>query len=284
MPNQYNYRSDVTTRTDPRYIASRIISVTDTGVLDDYLPASFGFETFDALEIHFYTIPDNILVLSTSLDVENAADVLKSHVVSYDDGSFRNYIRIDFTKLFEINDLIVIPGDYRMVINFFSDEVGTYTNRNLYISEISDSRTELQLNFFPQTDPEVAAQYQDDLREFVEPSFDRVTAIGVAEKIFASGVRLDDPDEGITYENILPYIIDDESLRRIESLGPSVAEKFREDVEQFFTILYETIREEIVIISDRRLQENEYKELIVQVIQRRIPELRALVGNRIYVE
>ena len=290
MPNQYNFRSDVTNTTDARYQASRIVQFPEEGVLLEQLPASFGYETFDNIEIHFYTVPANNLILSTVIGIDVEDDILKSHVVSYEDGSFKNYIRIDFTKLFETNNLILISGDYRVVMNFFSDEIGSYDDRKMYIQEVSSDGTEVQLAFFPPNDDVAKRDNDDELREFVEPSFDRPTAVGVDEKIFASGVRLNDSSEGLTYENVSTNIETpaanqtiENTLDRIARLGQPVVAEFEKDIEDFLLILYESIKQQIIIRGDRRIQENEFQEFIETAIANELPKLQKLVENRIIV-
>lgn len=290
MPNQFNFRSDVTTRTDPTYLASRIVRIRDEGVLYEQIPASFGFETFDVIEIHFYTIPDNQLALSTIIDVENVEDILKSHIVQYGDDSFKNYLRIDFTKLFELNNVLLVPGDYRMILNFFSDEIGDYSNRKLYVQNISDSRTELQLAFQPTNDLNEITQNENELKEFVTPSFDKPTAVGVGEKIFASGVRLQDSTEGITYENMVQNIDVTElnqtfenTIARINKLGPQVVQDFQSNIEDFLVSLFKTVKEEIIIKGDRRIQEDEFQEFINTALEIKIKELQQKYQNKILI-
>ena len=181
MPNQENFRSDVTTVTEPRFLASRIVRVPDELILLEELAASFGFDIDDNVEIHFYTVPDNILTLSTVIRIRDT--ILKSHVVKYQDDTLKNYIRIDFTKLFLDKNLVLLPGDYRVVMNFFSDEIGKYDNRILSVSQISPSRTEVELIFNNTTDEVVREQNLIALKEFVEVGLNKPDAAGLAQKI-----------------------------------------------------------------------------------------------------
>jgi hypothetical protein len=71
MPNQRNFRSDITTVTEPRFTASRIVKSYDEGVLLEELPASFGFNELDNIEVHFYTLSSNSLVLSTVINLQD---------------------------------------------------------------------------------------------------------------------------------------------------------------------------------------------------------------------
>jgi hypothetical protein len=292
MPNQNNFRSDVVTISDPRFIASRIVSFPEEEILYESIPASFGYDIFDNIEIHFYSVPNNNLLLSTLIDASDS-DILKSHIVSYEDGTFKNYIRIDFTRLFEKKELFLRPGDYKIVINFFADEIGSYNNRKLYLQDISESRTEVEVAFFDTQDIEDLNENLIDLREFILPSFSRPTAIGVAEKIFRSGVRSTDTfrDEvGLTYNNILDNIelpgidqTENNTLGRIRRLSSTAETEFSNQIEQFLPVLYEKIREEIVIRGDRRIQEDEFKEFIEEVVDSEIRRLQEVVDRRILI-
>ncbi len=286
MPNQANYRSDVTNNTDPRFSASRIVQVPSETILFEEVPASFAFDREDNIEIHFYTIPGNQLILSTVITMNDG--IVNSHIVSYADNTYKNYIRIDFTKLFVDKNLILVPGDYKMVLNFFSDEIGSYTNRKLTIDTISTSRTEVQLMFNDTTDEVIFAENQRLLTEFVEPSFNKSDAVGVAEKIFKSGVELNDSTEGVTAENIILNIEVPEigqtyenTVARIDRL--KIREAFDIQLNDFLLELYTFIREEIVINGDDRIQQNEYEELISSVVTKKIANLRQTVDSRIKI-
>jgi len=292
MPNQDNFKSDVIDDIEPRTLASRIISDDTDEILFEYIPASFGYDVFDNIELHFYSFPANNLYLSTTIDAKDA-DVLKSHIVSFADDTFKHYIRIDFTKLFEKKNISLIPGDYRITMNFFSDEIGSYDDRKLYIDRISDSRTEVQLAYFNTRDPELRLENINELREFVLPSFSRPTAIGVAEKIFRSGVRTTDSSRdnvGLTYNNILQNIeiadlgqTEDNTLGRIRRLGNTTEETLAQDIENILPVIYEKIREEIVIRGDRRIQEDEFREFVEEAVNEQIIKLQSAVDRRISI-
>jgi len=289
MPNQYNFRSDVTTKTEPRFIASRIINAPEEGILLEQLPASFGFDNFDNIEIHFYTIPNNILTLSTIVDAADV-DVLKSHVVSYEDGTYKNYIRIDFTALFKKKNLLLIPGEYRAVFNFFSDEIGGYNNKNMYVQDVSESRTEVQLAFFAARDIQERIKNQNDLREFALPAFAQPDAIGVAEKIFRSGVQLNDATEGLLYPNIVDNIAIpainqtfNNTIARVRRLGQPIEDNLIENLHEFLLDLYQNIREEIVINGDSRIQEDEFIEFINTAVEEKFKNYDWSIDNRFIV-
>jgi hypothetical protein len=251
------------------------------------LPASVAYNPEDNIEIHFYTVPGNARLLSVIITMQDA-EILKSHVVSYADGTYKNYIRIDFTALFEKKQLLLIPGEYKMVLNYFSDEIGSYSNKKMFLQTISDSRTEAQLAFVDNTSEVNIVQNENILYEFVEPSFNKPTAIGVAEKIFKSGVDLNDSTEGLVYQNILDLIeITDigqtfeTSVGRVNRLGDAASLQFENQVNEFLPILYQSIREELLIRGDRRIQREEFEAISRDVLEREFSKLQVQVDNRI---
>lgn len=282
MPNQSNFRSDITTTTDIRYNASRIVRVPDELILYEEVPASFAFDRQDNIEIHFYTITTNQLLLSTVITLND--EIIKSHIVSYADNSYKNYIRIDLTKLFEYKNLILIPGDYRMVLNFVSDEIGSYTDRKLTLETISPSRTEVELVFNDTIDEVARQENLTLLREFIEPSFEKTDAVGAAEKIFKSGVELNDNTEGVTADNIIRYINTGsqtyaDTIARIDRLG--LRNSFDTQLNDFLLNLFNFIREEIVINGDDRIQEDQFRQIITDMVSMHINNLRQTVDSRI---
>lgn len=285
MPNQYNFYSDVTSKIEPRYVASRIVNVPSSEILYEELPGSFAYDIHDNIELHFYTISTNQLILSTIIKLED--EIVKSHVVSYADRSYKNYIRIDFTKLFIDKNLVLVPGDYRMVINFFSDEIGSYDNKILNIDKISDSRTEVQLSFNNTID-DVTVDINNILsKEFVEKGLDRIYAVGAAEKIFRSGVELNDPTEGInasTIANNIDSVIAqtyDNTIGRIDRI--QLRSQFDTALNNFIVSLYESIAEEIFKIGDERIQEDEYQDIINAVVDKKLNMLQSSVSSKIRI-
>jgi len=285
MPNQANFRSNITTQTEPRFSASRIVNNPSELILFEEVPASFAFDAQDNVEIHFYTTGNQLLLSTTTVITD---EIIKSHIVSYADNSYKTYIRIDFTKLFKDKNLILVPGDYRMVLNFFSDEIGSYTDRRLTIDTITPSRTEVQLTFNNVIDDVTRREDAYLLREFVEPSFNKSDAVGVAQKIFESGVKLNDSTEGITADVVVENIEISEinqtfanTVARIDKLN--LRESFDIQVNDFLLQLYTFISEEIIINGDDRIQQDEYEQIIRSVIQNNIGNLQSIVDSRIQV-
>lgn len=295
MPNQNNFRSDVTNTTEPRFTASRIVRTSDDFILNEEVPASFAFDNEDVIELHFYTIPGNQRVLSTVVKIEDA--MLKSHIVTYADNTYKNYIRIDLTKLFVDKNLVLVPGDYRMVLNFFSDEIGTYDNRTLRFNTLSQSKTEVELAFNNTIDDVYREQNLRLLKEFIEPSFNKPDAVGLAQKIFTGAFEslqnpevdiVEGPPEGVDFGEILTRIDLPElgqtysnTVARIERIDQY--DQFMVNVNDFIIELYNFVREEIVINGDERIQIDEYQDIIRNVIKEQIQNLAGKVDLRIVV-
>lgn len=297
MPNQNNFRTDITTKTEPRFTASRIIRIPDELLLNEEVPASFAFDKDDNIELHFYTAQTNQLILSTVITPNE--DIIKSHIVSYSDNTYKNYIRIDFTTLFVEKQIVLVPGEYRMVMNLFSDEIGSYNDRKLTIDVISNTKTEVQLSFNNTTNDVILQENLYLLNEFIEKGFNKADAIGTAEKIFVSGVKIRVPNEdtpveiidsteGLTAENIKQYIETptanqtiENTLDRIQRVG--LQEIFDAQLNDFLPELYKFVREEIVINGDERIQKNEFKDLMEAAIRKNISKFTQIVDKRIQV-
>jgi hypothetical protein len=291
MPNQNNFRSDITTKTEPRFLASRIVKYPEDGVLLEELPGSFGYDNEDNVEFHFYStiVNSNDLILSVVTKLSDG--IVKLHIVGYTDGTYKNYLQIDFTKLFEINNLVLIPGTYKLVMNFFSDEIGSYADRRLSMVEMGPSRTEVELIFNNEYNSEVAVVENSLLlREFLQKSFNRADAVGVLEKIFKSGVQFSDDTEGATANNVIgaisvvPEQTYDETIGKLERV--SINQDFSNKLNEFIPKLFEMAREEIIIKGlggDERIQQDEMFSIIERIVKSNIHQLQQTIDRRIVV-
>lgn len=284
MPNQSNFRSSIE-KNDPRFLASRIVKFPEEKILLEEIPASFGYDAQDNVELHFYTYPENVLITSTVTILTD--NIVKLHIVQYQDGSFKTYLQIDFTKLFVDKKTTLAPGDYRVAINFFSEEIGSYDKRILSFSQISPSRTEVELVFNNETDEVIAAENSRLYREFILKSFNKPDAVGIMEKIFKSGVELNDDTEGVTavttinkIEKVTNQTLND-TIRRMKNV--KIDTKFVDDLNAYITNLFQILREEIVIKGDERLQEDELRKLIFEVVKGNVAKLQQAVDRRIQV-
>lgn len=284
MPNQSNFRSDVLFKTESRFLASRIVRLPNDEILLEEIPASFGYDSEDNIELHFYTLKTNGLIASFTTKVSD--EVVKLHIVGYDDGTYKTYLQIDFTKLMVDKNTTVVPGDYRVSINFFSDEIGSYDDRILAIQEISPSRTEIEVYFTNNFDSIAIEKNNTIIREFVEESFNKAEAIGVMKKVLQDGVQLNDDFEGLTANNIIQNIeIEgvqniESTIGRLEVLG--LDDNFKTAINNYLPKIFEKIREKIVI-GDERIQASELEQFIRQELTTTIEQLQVSLDTRVTI-
>lgn len=284
MPNQSNFRNDVSTPTDSRFLASRIVRLPTDQILLEEIPASFGYDAQDNVEIHFYTAKNNVLVASFVTPLSD--NVIKLHIVGYDDGTYKTYLQIDFTKLLVDKNTTVVPGDYKVSINFFSDEIGSYDKKILAISEISPSRTEVEVYFTNSVDEVTVGENNKLIREFVFESFSKAEAIGVMKKILQDGVTSGNDYEGLTANNIIENIEIDQvqsvqtTVDRLDRLG--LTNNFKDSLNSYLPKLFEKIREKI-IIGDEKVQSYELEQFIRQELAVTIEQLQVLMDTRVTI-
>jgi hypothetical protein len=273
MPNQKNYVELIPSK--PQSIAmSRIAeSEVDTDILQARIPAGFGFDYTDNIELHFYD-SQNVLVNSTIIPI--AMGIVTARSISLPDGSVEEKVLVDMARAQTELGLFLSPGTYTVTINLFSDEIGSYGNKKLTIEEISQSRTEIRLGFNVQyTDTE-----SSELFEFVEPSLPRVVAAGTIGSIVGH-----DEAQTITQENEPPQtqtqmFITDVNVE-LESLIPTIQSELTTiepalptELDTTISIAGEYIYEEFVKLLDTslnsktfdRLQKNELDVLIEQAV------------------
>jgi hypothetical protein len=122
------------------------------------------------------------------------------------------------------------------------------------------------------------------------PAFAKPDAIGAAEKIFKSGVELNDVQKGLLYPNIIDNIDGtgtnqtfDNTIARIRRLGKPIEDNLIENLHQFLLDLYQNIREEIVINGDDRIQEDEFIQYINAAIEQKFKNYDWSVDSRFIV-
>lgn len=175
MPNFRNFQSNASSG---RYTISRIIADKQDNLLSMEVPALFEERLLEEnIEVHLYSLADNSLVFSYLVKNKNQAIYVET--LQYDDGSQRNLLFIDFAKTLATVELP--SGRYSVTLNFFADEIGAYDNRNLKVSRISTSRTEVELQL---TDPTLL----EVLDEFAVPRInDRYIYVTLAQVFNQSG-------------------------------------------------------------------------------------------------
>jgi hypothetical protein len=287
MPTQRNYRSSLVS-VEKVFSPSRVVRFPEDRILEEYLPAGFGFDSESTIEIHFYSKPSNILQLSLVVLPTDFDTVLKSHVVTYEDGSIKHYLRIDFTELFVAKSAVLIPGEYNVVLNFFTDEVGAYDSRVLVIQEISPSRTELELRVRDDLDAVTRAMVTTSLQKFIEPSLYNIDASGAAEKIFISGVQAMDSTEGITFLGLPNEIASDnisltEVLTRLDNTDASLAAQFEDGVHSYLNQVAVEVKQRIVESGTNRISKQDFEIFINEAIQNQLTYLQQRLDARLKI-
>ena len=273
MPRQPNYGELIPLKPKSKAMSRIANSELDTDILQARVPAGFGFDYTDNIELHFYDSQNN-LVNTTIIPV--ASGIVSVRSISLPDGGIEEKVIIDMARVQTELGLFLMPGTYTVTINLFSDEIGSYGNKKLTIEEISPSRTELRLGFNVRyTDTE-----SSELFEFIEPSLPRVVAVGTIGSIVGHNEA-----ELITQENEPPQtqtqmFITDVNVE-LESLVPTIQSELTTiesalptELNDTIAIAGEYVYEEFVKLLETtltsktfdRLQKNELDVLIEQAV------------------
>lgn len=258
MANQENYTESLVPDTK-RYSVSRVATIPTDELLFAVEPADFGFTTNDNIELHFYSKLTSNLVFSQRIDLID--DILGIRAIDYIDGKFRNYITLDFNRYIELYPLKISPGEYEIVINIFSDEIGSYNNKKMIVNAVSDSRTEVNLRFKDVTETNLL-----ELNEFVNPAISKPYLDGILQNIFITAGRQSNSDIGVTIDNLLSELavagetVDLARTNQIGRLGEVQAL-----VANLLEAVYTRIREILVSYPKFRITEAEAKLIIERV-------------------
>jgi hypothetical protein len=215
MPNQSNFEQELNLN-ETRYTTSRIAQIPEDNILFSVEPADFGFYANDNVEIHFYSTFTEELIYSQRVGIVDGILAIKT--IQYEDGKYRNYITFDFNKFIELYPSDIGPGEYKVVLNIFSDEIGGYDNRKMIIDAISDSRTEVNLRF-----KEAATERDiEELNYFISPSIGKPFVDGILQNILLNASQNSDETTGVTIDRVvreLKVIGEEFDLNRTENLG-----------------------------------------------------------------
>ena len=130
MPKQPNYVQLIPTKPQSFPISRLAESENDIESLTGRVPAEFGFDIDDNLELHFYDTQNN-LINTTIVSLNSGIISIRSLLLP--DGTREEKVVLDMTRIQTELGIFLSPGTYTLVINLFSDEIGTYGNRKLSI-------------------------------------------------------------------------------------------------------------------------------------------------------
>lgn len=253
MPNQYNYRETLRPPLSARYSISRIMSFPTDETIQEIVPAEFGFYQNEYVEMCLYNPSDSTFISSQRIDLaDNIVSVV--HLV-YQNGSFTNYITVDFSKINETYPEFLIPGVFDLVINVFEDMIGADNNKKLSIDEISSDRTEVRLKY----DTYFGAFEAKELSNVVNKSIPKPFLGGITDNLLITAQQTSSPTIGITADEVL----------RAASGEPSYVAVTHLHLEPNFTEIITRIMKDahdntIVALqtSDYRMTESEFDRLI----------------------
>lgn len=272
MPKQPNYVQLIPTKPQSFPISRLAESENDVEILEGRLPAEFGFDIDDNLELHFYDSQNN-LVNTTIVALNSGIISIRSLLLP--DGTREEKIVLDMTRIQTELGMFLSPGTYTLVVNLFSDEIGAYGNKKLSIEEISDSRTELRLGFnVPFTSTE-----QQELFEFVEPALPRILAGGAMSAIMGlneGDVVSNEQFEPIQKEEFILNINNklDEVITDLQSqlinIGQEVPDELNQTIEIASAAVYDEFVQLVATTKDSnifdRLQASELDILIERAV------------------
>lgn len=145
MANQENFKTDVTSESKQysKYTVSRIIENLSDNLLQLEAPADFPAELNRyGVQLSVYSLADNSIIYETYLSNDNTPGVLYTKTLWYNDNGVRKLLFVDFSKVIGLN----LPvGQVSITLNFFKNEVGSFDNQTLKVSNISVTRQEVEL-------------------------------------------------------------------------------------------------------------------------------------------
>jgi len=136
-------------------IDTRKLQFTSKDINSSFYPeVSIGQGLDSVLEFHVYT-SDQWLSGQHRVNLAQKLPLFKNKETNKTI-TLDNPIGIDVSKIFE--DLKLTAGNFRIVVNFFKNLIGSYDRQHLRIDEISPDRTEIRLRAIDDTDPEFLQQ------------------------------------------------------------------------------------------------------------------------------
>lgn len=211
MANEKNYVTDIRTNSQQytRFSVSRIVNSSSSNLIDMEVPAEFPLDIPDAnIELAIYSMEDNSLVFIYSIKNENNNDIITTKTIQYNDNTLRKFVLIDFQK---IKDVYFPVGTYSITLSFLVNELGSLEVPPLRITNISPSRTEVELELLDATQ-------QNKMINLVTPKITQNWITQVLAQIFNQSLEGDIPP-------VSPVGIDSGSLQFV--FGETLTNKIK---------------------------------------------------------
>ena len=197
MPNQYDYRELLHPSLSARYTISRVMAFPTDETIRAIVPAEFGFYPNEYVELCLYNPSDNTFISSQRIDL--ADNIISVVQLVYQDGSYTNYITIDFSKINELYPAFLIPGVFDLVINVFEDMIGAEDNKKLAIDVISADSTEVRLKYPVFFGP----MEEEELSNIINKSIPKPFLGGVTDELLVEAQQTGNAALGITAAEVL---------------------------------------------------------------------------------
>jgi len=281
MSNQENYVQIIPNNPQVFSVSRIAESENDQDIIVGRLPGEFGFTSDDNIEMHFY---DSTNRLVGSVVIPVSTGIISARTILLPNQEKEEKVIVDMTRVQKELGLLVPPGTYTVTLNFFANEIGSYTDRKMVIEEVSPSRTELRLGF----NKVVTEVEQSELFEFVQPSVPRVIAAGflgdtVGISLGGQSVQTDEDRTSATNfkRKITDYLesVNPELLAQLTDLQPDAPDNLDLTIEFISAAIYD----EFVSLLDATKQTKQFDRLqaseLQTILERAID--RALVNNNL---
>jgi hypothetical protein len=143
-------------------MVSRIINNPLDALLELSIPASLP--SYFIIEAMFYSFYDNSLASSVVIESTDE-DILTYTTLNYTNTTPSTQRRLMFINLAKLSSTLEM-GRFRVVLNFFVPEIGTYNEGQFSVTRVSPSRTEVELRLLPQCK---SPNSVEQLRQFAAP-------------------------------------------------------------------------------------------------------------------
>lgn len=180
MPNQLNFPDRIASP----YVGvrpERISNIDRNLIYPDTKQVVFGISDRDHAEIWVYDTNGSI---AGHTNLFSTDDGLSLTTLVDNTGAYE-MLNVDMNTTFKIMN--IEAGRYGLSINFFRNEVGSELGNKLFISEISNDRTELRLVLKNTSEADIRELY-----EWVVPSVPKLEAQGLLDQLFG---KSEDNDE-----------------------------------------------------------------------------------------
>lgn len=262
MANQLNYPTPLVPSSVQR--PSRLFARDEKLIRSDTRQIIFGTNDRDVVELWIYN-PDGSF--AGHLNLGPTQDALSLTTVIDQTGPYE-ILNLDMTYI--ANRTGLAPGRYAMVANFFRNEVGSEDGYKLYISDISQDRTEIQL--YPVSP---SNEVLKDIFEFITPSVPRQYAKGLIDQFF--GQSLDAMEnERVTLSSIDAQLnsLIPESITRLQNadLYDLYSTAINEMLTKAYALTIELLADDVKNLNVQQIEIEQYImrsfEIVIENIQK----------------